>query len=58
MGVMAEYFMSDNAIEWPPGIAAYDYSVIVIGEQNLETAIILAQKLESEGKSVILDDRM
>lgn len=58
MGVMAEYFMSENGINWPEGIAAYDYSVIVIGEQNLDTAIQLAETLESEGKSVILDDRM
>jgi len=58
MGVMAEYFMTENGIAWPEGIAAYDYSIIVIGEQNLDTAVKLAEKLESEGKSVILDDRM
>jgi len=58
MWVMAEYFMTEKWIAWPDDIAPYDYSIIVIWEQNLETATNLGKKLESEWKSVILDDRM
>lgn len=58
MGVMAEYFMDENAILWPEHIAPYTHYIIVIGEENIETAQKLAHELESEGKSVILDDRM
>lgn len=58
MWVMAEYFMTDTGISWPEWIAAYDYSVIVIGEENIDTALGIAKKLEDEWKSVILDDRV
>ncbi len=58
MGVMAEYFMTEKWIAWPDWVAPYDYSIIVIWEQNLETAQELWKKLELEGHSVILDDRM
>lgn len=58
MWVLAEYFMTENGIAWPEWIAPYDYYIIVIWEENLEKSIQIAKKLESEGKSVILDDRM
>lgn len=58
MGVLAEYFMSEKWIKWPEKVAPYDYYIIVIWEDNLEQAKTLAEKLESEGNSVILDDRM
>lgn len=57
MGVMAEYFMSENGIAWPKHIAPYSHYIIVIGEENLEAAQSLAKTLESQGKTVILDDR-
>ncbi|MDC0506056.1 proline--tRNA ligase [Candidatus Gracilibacteria bacterium] len=58
MGVMAEYFMSDKGIAWPEAIAPATHYIIVMGEQNIEAAKILATDLESQGKTVILDDRM
>ncbi len=36
----------------------YDVYILVLGEENIEAAKKLAEKFESEGKSVILDDRM
>jgi len=58
MGVLAEYFMTDTGIAWPESVAPADYYIIVIGEENIEKAMTLAKELESQGKSVILDDRM
>ncbi|RAL57678.1 proline--tRNA ligase [Candidatus Gracilibacteria bacterium GN02-872] len=58
MGVMAEYFMTENGIAWPENVAPYTHYIIVIGEENIEKAEKLAKELESEGKTVILDDRM
>ena len=58
MWVIAEYFKTENGISWPENIAPYNYYIIVIWEDNLEKAQEIAKKLESEWKSVILDDRM
>lgn len=58
MGVIAEYAMTDRGIAWPESIAPYDVSIIVIGEEQLWLAEQLASQYESQGKSVILDDRM
>lgn len=58
MWVMAEYFMTENWIAWPENVAPYDYYIIVLWEKNLWQAEKLALKLETEWKSVILDDRM
>ncbi len=55
---MAEYFMTEKGIAWPENVAPAEYYIIVIGEENVEKATELAKKLESEGKTVILDDRM
>ncbi len=57
MGVMAEYFMTENGIIWPEHIAPYSYYIIVIGEGQLTKAQELGKKLESEGNTIILDDR-
>lgn len=58
MWVIAEYNMTENGIAWPESVAPADYYIIVIGEENLEKANEIASKLESEWKTVILDDRM
>ncbi len=58
MWIMAEYFMTEKWINWPEGIAPADYYIIIIWEKNLEKALKIAEKLESEWKDVILDDRM
>ena len=50
--------MHDKGISWPESIAPADYYIIVLGEENLEIAEKLASQLESEGKEIILDDRM
>jgi len=42
MGVMAEYFMTENGIAWPENIAPYDYYIIVMGEENILRATELA----------------
>lgn len=58
MGVMAEYFMTEKGIAWPEHIAPATHYIIVIGEGNIQAAKKLAQELESQGNTVILDDRM
>lgn len=56
MWVMAEYFMWEKWIVWPEWLAPYDYYIIVMWD-NLAAAEKIAEELESEWKSVILDDR-
>ncbi len=58
MGVMAEYFMTEKGIAWPEHIAPATHYIIVVGEDNIEAAKKLGQELESQGNTVILDDRM
>jgi prolyl-tRNA synthetase len=58
MGVMAEYFMTENGIAWPEHIAPASYYIIVMWEDNIKAAKDLAQNLESQGETVILDNRM
>lgn len=58
MWVIAEYFAHEKWISWPENLAPADYYIIVMWEDNLEKATQIANKLESEWKSVILDDRM
>jgi prolyl-tRNA synthetase len=48
MGVIAEYFMTEKGIAWPDSIAPASHYIIVMGDDNLETAEALAQKLESQ----------
>lgn len=56
MGVIAEKLMDEKGLIWPESIAPFTHYIIVIGD-HLEEAKSLAQKLESEGKSVMIDDR-
>lgn len=58
MGVIAEKFATEKGIAWPESIAPYDVYILVLGEENIETAKKIAKKFESEGKTVILDDRV
>ncbi len=58
MWVIAEYSATEKWILWPESIAPASHYIIVIGEDNIENAFELAGKLESEWKTVILDDRM
>ncbi len=57
MGIIAEKFATDKGIAWPENIAPALYYIVVIWEEPLQKAIQLAEKLESEWKGVILDDR-
>ncbi len=58
MGVIAEYSITDKGIAWPESIAPATHYIIVIGEDNLDIATKLAEELESQWKTVVLDDRM
>lgn len=58
MWVIAEYNLQENTIKWPSNIAPADYYIIVIWEENINIAESISKKLESEWKTVILDDRM
>jgi prolyl-tRNA synthetase len=58
MWVIAEYYLDENIIKWPKNIAPADYYIIVIWEENLKTAEKIWNKLETEWKNIILDDRM
>lgn len=56
MGVIAEKFMDEKGLVWPESIAPFSHYLIVIGD-HLEEAKALAQRLESEGHTVLIDDR-
>ncbi|NDK19507.1 prolyl-tRNA synthetase [Candidatus Gracilibacteria bacterium] len=56
MGVIAEKFMDEKGLVWPENVAPFSYYMIVIGD-HLEEAKKLAKKLESEGATVLIDDR-
>lgn len=56
MGVMAEKFADEKGLVWPENVAPFSHYLIVIGN-HLEEAKHLAQKLESEGATVLIDDR-
>ncbi len=56
MGVIAEKFADEKGLVWPASIAPYSHTIIVIGDHIAE-AKQLAEKLESEGNSVLIDDR-
>ncbi len=56
MGVIAEKFADEKWLIWPESIAPYSHVIIVIGD-NLAKAKQLAEKLESEWASVLIDDR-
>lgn len=57
MWVIAESFMDDKWLVWPANIAPATHYIIVLWEQHLETALLLAKELEADGGEVILDDR-
>lgn len=56
MGLIAEKFADEKWLIWPVNIAPFSHTIIVIGD-HLEEGKALAKKLESEGKTVIIDDR-
>lgn len=56
MGLIAEKFADEKWLIWPENVAPFWYEIIVIGD-HLEVAKTLAKKLESEWKSVLIDDR-
>lgn len=56
MWVIAEYYASEKSIHWPENLAPVSHYIIALGNQN-EKAFEIAQKLESEWKEVIVDDR-
>ena len=60
MAAAVEQHHDEQGIIWPRAIAPYDAEVVALqatGEGVLEAAIELEQRLESQGLSVLLDDR-
>ena len=58
MWVIAEYCMTEKGIAWPESIAPASHYIIVMWEDNIEIAEKLAEKLELQWNTVILDDRI
>lgn len=56
MWVVAEYFMDEKGLVWPENIAPFTHYIIVMWD-NMEKALELARKIESNGGDVIIDDR-
>ncbi|MBX9809588.1 prolyl-tRNA synthetase, partial [Candidatus Gracilibacteria bacterium] len=56
MGLIAEKFNDEKGLIWPENIAPFSHHLIVLGD-NLAKAQELAKKLESDGSTVLLDDR-
>ena len=56
MGVIAEKFADEKGLVWPETVAPFTHEIIIIGD-HLEEAKKLAIKLESAGKTVLIDDR-
>jgi prolyl-tRNA synthetase len=60
MAAAVEQHHDEQGIAWPPAIAPYDATVVALqaaGEGVLEAALELEQRLESSGKSVLVDER-
>ncbi|MDQ7008944.1 MAG: aminoacyl--tRNA ligase-related protein [Candidatus Gracilibacteria bacterium] len=57
MGLIAEKFVTDKGINWPESVAPAKYYIAVIGEENLEKALDLIEKLNLDKSEIILDDR-
>ncbi len=56
MWVIAEYFCDDKGLIWPDSVAPYSHYILVMGD-NIDKAMSLAKKIETEWGEVILDDR-
>jgi prolyl-tRNA synthetase len=56
MGVIAEKYADDKWLIWPENISPYSHVIIIIGDHR-EQAIELAKTLETQGHSVLIDDR-
>lgn len=56
MGLIAEKFADEKGLVWPENVAPFSHHLIVIGD-NIEKAKELAKKLESNGSTVLFDDR-
>jgi prolyl-tRNA synthetase len=56
MWVIAEKLADEKGLIWGDNIAPFSHVIIVIWE-HLEEAKRLAEKLESEGHDVLIDDR-
>ena len=54
---IVETNFDDKGIIWPKSVAPYDISFVVLGDKLLSEACALAEQLEKQGFSVLLDDR-
>lgn len=57
MGVIVEKLSDDKGIVWPREIAPYSVYLVSIGEQGIEEADTLYEKLKDSGIEVLYDDR-
>ena len=60
VAVLAEANHDENGLIWPEAVAPADVYVVAAGKDDVvyETAEKLADDLEAQGKTVILDDRL
>jgi prolyl-tRNA synthetase len=58
MGVIVEKFHDDNGIVWPKSVAPYNVHIVDLTKgESTEVIEEVAQKFESKGQSVVVDDR-
>lgn len=57
LSAIAEVCSDAKGIRWPKGISPFDASLIVVGGDFLSEAYRLADILESQGFSILIDDR-
>jgi len=57
LSAIAEVCSDAKGIIWPKGISPFDATLIVVGADLLNEAYQLADDLESEGFSILIDDR-
>lgn len=60
MGTVVEVMSDGKGIVWPKSIAPFDVHILVLNQEDedvLNYALDLSQKLEKQGKEILIDDR-
>jgi len=57
LSAIAEVSSDAKGIIWPKGISPFDVNLVMLGEDFIGEAVQLADTLESQGFSVLIDDR-
>ncbi len=62
MGIVAEAMSDDKGLVWPGAIAPFDVHIVPVArsvdDEAYTAALELAEDIEAEGKTVLLDDRL